>query len=64
MDLAGDEPRTKRHQTWSTGDDLSLLSEDELSERIEALKAEIERAKASLEAKQGARGAAESVFSR
>lgn len=42
--------------------DFEIMSIEQLQDHIAALEAEIERARAVIEAKQSARGAAESVF--
>ena len=44
------------------GEDLSELSRDDLSERIEALEAEIERTRAAFETKSAQRMAADALF--
>jgi uncharacterized small protein (DUF1192 family) len=54
-------PRPKK-TTHEIGQDLSMLSVEELKERIGALKAEIERLEASMRGKQASRSAADSVF--
>jgi uncharacterized small protein (DUF1192 family) len=55
MALSEDEP--KKPADYVVGQDVSLLSAGELQERIEILRAEIER----LEAERGARGATKSA---
>ena len=61
MAMFDEEPR-KPASAHVVGQDISLLSVDELSERIQLLKAEVER----LEAERGKRGqtksAAEALF--
>lgn len=52
-------PKPKPHEI---GQDLSLLSVAELAERIELLKAEIERLELKRAEKGGAKAAAESIF--
>ncbi len=52
-------PKPARHEL---GQDLSMLSVEELRERIGALRAEIERLEASISKKQASRNAADSVF--
>jgi uncharacterized small protein (DUF1192 family) len=54
-------PKKKAHEI---GEDLTLLSVDELKERVGALKAEIERLEASIRAKQATRSSAETFFRR
>ncbi len=55
-------PRVKR--VHEIGQDLSLLSVDELSERIEALQAEIARLQQAIAGKRASRDAAASFFKR
>ncbi len=62
MDMEGDLPRKTAKTSLSSTDDLSGLSEAELSERLDALDAEMERTRAMLKSKEGARSAAASVF--
>lgn len=59
-----DEDAPKKPVGWTVGEDLSTLSIDELTERIEALKAEISRVEAALAAKRASMGAADSFFKR
>ena len=55
-----DRPRPKpRHEI---GQDLSLLSVDELMERIETLRAEIARLEADAEGKRSSKSAADAFF--
>jgi uncharacterized small protein (DUF1192 family) len=54
-------PKKKAHEL---GEDLTLLSVDELRERVLALKAEIERLEASIHAKEATRTAADTFFKR
>jgi uncharacterized small protein (DUF1192 family) len=54
-------PKKKAHEI---GEDLTLLSVEELKERIAALKAEIERLEASMRAKEATRSAADTFFRR
>jgi uncharacterized small protein (DUF1192 family) len=63
MAIFDDEPKrpTPAHVI---GQDLSLLSQDDLSERIAMLKAEIGRLEAELQAKDATRSAAEAMFRR
>ncbi len=56
-DLA--RPKKKTHEI---GEDLAMLSVEELKDRIAALKAEIERLEGSIRAKEASRNAASSVF--
>jgi uncharacterized small protein (DUF1192 family) len=63
MSIFDDQPIRKpaRHEI---GQDLSLLSVDELTTRIGELKAEIARLEAELATKGTTRNAAEALFSR
>lgn len=61
MDTDADAPRPKT-STVSTDDDLSRLSENDLTARIEILEKEIARTREALEAKTSARRAADAVF--
>jgi uncharacterized small protein (DUF1192 family) len=54
-------PKKKAHEL---GEDLSLLSVEELKERVLALKAEIERLEASIRSKEATRSAADTFFKR
>lgn len=58
----GDEP--KKPAGWTIGEDLSTLSIDELSERIEVLRAEIDRVQATIDAKRASIGVADTFFKR
>lgn len=61
MAVFDDEP-IRREAVHEIGQDLSLLSVGELTERIEALKAEIARLEADMAAKGSTRSAAEALF--
>ncbi|WP_137930814.1 DUF1192 domain-containing protein [Mesorhizobium comanense] len=63
MAIFDDEPR-KKPRPHEIGQDLSLLSADELSERIGILREEIERLEAELKAKGSTKSAAEALFRR
>jgi len=63
MAIFDDEPR-KKPRPHEIGQDLSLLSEDELSERIALLRDEIARLEAERTAKGATKSAAESLFRR
>ena len=54
----------KKKSVHEIGQDLSLLSVEELAERIAALKAEIARLEASMAAKQASRTSADQFFKR
>jgi uncharacterized small protein (DUF1192 family) len=64
-----DEPAEVRRQRGHTlvelaREDLDLYGVEELTERIELLSAEIERARAQLNRKQASRAAADAFFTR
>ncbi|MGB3832126.1 MAG: DUF1192 domain-containing protein [Mesorhizobium sp.] len=59
-----DEPRKKKPAPHEIGQDLSLLSVAELTERIGLLRAEIARLETELQAKDTTRSAAEALFRR
>lgn len=61
MAIFDEEPRP-RPMVHVIGEDLSALSEDELLERIEALRGEILRLEQSLAAKKATREAASAFF--
>mgnify|MGYP000939488904 FL=1 len=63
MALFDDEPLRPK-KVHEIGQDLSLLSVDELRERIEQLKAEVKRLESELANKSSSRLAAESLFRR
>lgn len=63
MALFDDEP-LKKPKAHEIGQDLSLLSVDELGERIALLRAEIERLEGELQAKGTTKTAAEALFRR
>ena len=63
MAIFDDEPR-KRPKPHEIGQDLSLLSAGDLTERIAILRAEIERLEAELKAKGATKTAAEAFFRR
>lgn len=56
-----DEP-VRRKTVHEIGQDLSLLSVDDLAERIEALRAEIARLESDMTRKSVTRSAAEAFF--
>lgn len=58
------EPRPVRGETLKTlgREDLDLYSVQELEERIEALEAEIGRARRAIEGKQAKKSAADALF--
>ena len=57
-----DVPRKSAGGAVTVGEDLSRLSEEELSERIEALTAEINRTQKELEQRSNIRNAADAFF--
>lgn len=63
MAIFDDEPK-RPTPSHVIGQDISLLSQDDLSERIAILKAEIGRLEAELKAKDATRSAAEPMFRR
>lgn len=60
--MDADEPRTK--PAYQIGQDISLLSTQELQETIDILKAEIARLEIEVASKSASRNAAESFFKR
>jgi uncharacterized small protein (DUF1192 family) len=58
----GESPKKKTQH--EIGQDLSLLSVDELQERIALLKSEIARLEATMNAKQASRQTADQFFKR
>ena len=63
MAIFDDEPR-KKPRPHEIGQDLSLLSADELAERIAILRDEIARLEAERAAKGATKSAAEALFRR
>jgi uncharacterized small protein (DUF1192 family) len=57
-----DDDRPKKKILHELGQDLSLLSIDELGARVELLKQEIARLQAEMSRKQATRSAADSFF--
>jgi uncharacterized small protein (DUF1192 family) len=62
--MTDDEHRPVRPLGPILGEDLSLLSIEEIEERIAACRREIERLEAALSDKRASRAAADSVFRR
>ena len=58
------ELRPLRKKVHEIGEDLALLSVEELKERVEALKAEIARLEAAIGAKQASKNTADTFFRR
>jgi uncharacterized small protein (DUF1192 family) len=63
MAIFDDEPR-KKAPVHEIGQDLSLLSINELRDRISQLETEIARLKADIDAKGATKAAAEAFFKR
>jgi len=59
-----DDDRPKRKIAHEIGQDLRLLSVEELTERVQLMKDEIRRLEADMERKRASRSAADSVFKR
>jgi len=64
MATIDDDDRPKKKVTHEIGQDLSLLSVDELSERIALLRDEIARLEEARAAKGATKSAAEALFRR
>lgn len=60
--MDADEPKKKPQ--YQLGQDLSLLSHEELGETVAALKEEIARLEAEMSSKSASRDAAEAFFKR
>lgn len=58
----GTDDRAQPRPAHEIGADLSLMSVHELDERIDALRAEIERLQAARDAKEASKRAADSFF--
>jgi uncharacterized small protein (DUF1192 family) len=61
MAFMDDEP-VKKQKAFVVGQDVALFSIAELTDTIAALKAEITRLEAAINAKQGTRASADSLF--
>ncbi|MCE1237212.1 MAG: DUF1192 domain-containing protein [Hyphomicrobiales bacterium] len=61
MAFIDDEP-VKKKLAHEIGQDVALVSVDELGERIDLLRAEIARLEAEVEKRRASRSAAEAVF--
>lgn len=59
---ADDEDRPRKKIAHEIGQDLSLLSIEELDERVQLLSDEIERLRAASASKQASRSAADKFF--
>lgn len=64
MALFDDEAKKKAPATHEVGQDVTLLSEGELRERIEMLRTEIQRLEKELAARSITKSAAEALFRR
>jgi uncharacterized small protein (DUF1192 family) len=62
MPAIDDDERPKKKVTHEIGQDLTLLSVDELQERIGLLRQEIDRLEADIGRKQATRNAADLFF--
>jgi uncharacterized small protein (DUF1192 family) len=62
MPAIDDEDRPKKKLTHEIGQDLTLLSVGELTERIALLKEEIARLEANMASKQASKSAADLFF--
>ncbi|MGC1325191.1 MAG: DUF1192 domain-containing protein [Xanthobacteraceae bacterium] len=62
MPAVDDDDRAKKKIVHEIGQDLTLLSEGELTERIGILKDEIARLEADMARKRATKSAADSVF--
>jgi uncharacterized small protein (DUF1192 family) len=62
MPAPDDEDRPKKKLTHEIGQDLTLLSVGELTERIALLKEEIARLEANMASKQASKSAADLFF--
>lgn len=60
--MAGEDDRPQRKITHEIGQDLSLLSVDDIEARIAVLAAEIERLRADAARKRASRDAANAFF--
>jgi uncharacterized small protein (DUF1192 family) len=61
---AFDDDRPKKQPVHEIGQDLTLLSVEELSDRISLLNDEVARLQAALEKKRASRSAADQFFKR
>lgn len=64
MPVFDDDDRPKKKVVHEIGQDLSLLSVEELSARVDLLKDEIKRLEADIGAKRAKRAAADQFFKR
>jgi uncharacterized small protein (DUF1192 family) len=59
-----DDDRPRKKITHEIGQDLTLLSVEELTERVDLLKGEIARLEANMAQKQASRSVADQLFKR
>jgi uncharacterized small protein (DUF1192 family) len=64
MPVSDDDDRPKKKIAHEIGQDLTLLSVEELRERIALLKEEIARLEANVTSKQASRASADTFFKR
>ena len=64
MPAIDDDDRPKKKISHEIGQDLSLLSVEELTERVKLLHDEIQRLEADMASKHAKRAAADQVFKR
>jgi uncharacterized small protein (DUF1192 family) len=64
MPAIDDDDKPKKKIAHEIGQDLTLLSVEELNARIELLRAEIARLEADIQGKQASRSAADQFFKR
>jgi len=64
MPAPDEDDRPKKKLAHEMGQDLALLSVEELTERIQLLKDEIARLEANMASKRASRSAADSFFKR
>jgi uncharacterized small protein (DUF1192 family) len=62
MSAMDDDDRPKKKKTHEIGQDLTLLSVEELADRIASLKEEIARLEANMAQKRASRSAADQFF--
>jgi uncharacterized small protein (DUF1192 family) len=60
--MIGEDDAPRRRSTHDIGQDLSMVSVEELHERVSLLKAEISRVEAEIKRKGASRAAADEVF--
>ncbi len=62
MPAVDDDERPKKKIAHEIGQDLALLSVDEITERVALLRAEIDRLEEALRSKRASRSAADKFF--